>query len=167
MQFYYWDIYSEFVFCLFVLWYWWLVSTGLHAFMLLRQVLYHLSHVSSTTSQFLVSQWSPENGCGGSHILPVSTQNSSSLSSTNTEKHLRVSHNKESHKVKVLARIYFSMAGKGIERGGSKRKRNISCLHGLILESWGIHLIKAHGSGWLRWQLGLRGWDHPGHPNHR
>jgi hypothetical protein len=45
------------------------------------------------------------------------------LSSTNTEKHLRVSHNKESHKVKVLARIYFSMAGKGIERGGGPREK--------------------------------------------
>jgi hypothetical protein len=45
------------------------------------------------------------------------------LSSTNTEKHLRVSHNKESHKVKVLARIYFSMAGKSIERGGVQEKK--------------------------------------------
>jgi hypothetical protein len=50
-------------------------------------------------------------------VLPVSTQNFRSLRSINIEKHFKVSHNKESHKVKVLARIYFSIIGLSIDRG--------------------------------------------------
>jgi hypothetical protein len=46
---------------------------------------------------------------GGSHSFPVSMQNLRSLRSTNIEKHL--SHNKKYHKVKVLAKIYFSITG--------------------------------------------------------
>jgi hypothetical protein len=34
-----------------------------------------------------------------------------SLISTNIEKHFKVPHKKESHKVKVLVRIYFSVTG--------------------------------------------------------
>jgi hypothetical protein len=45
----------------------------------------------------------------GSHSFPVSVQNPRSLRSTNIEKHFKVSHNKESHKVKVLEGIYFSL----------------------------------------------------------
>jgi hypothetical protein len=43
--------------------------------------------------------------------LPDSTQNHRSLRATNIEKHFKVSHNEESHKVKVLAKIYFSITG--------------------------------------------------------
>jgi hypothetical protein len=49
-------------------------------------------------------------------------KNLRSLRSTNTEKHFKVSHNKESHKVKVLARIYFNITGGGEE----EERENIS-----------------------------------------
>jgi hypothetical protein len=64
-----------------------------------------------------------------SHSFPVSTQSLRSLRSTNIEKHFKVSHNKESHKVKVLARIYFSITGESIDKVGEGRGRekNISC----------------------------------------
>jgi hypothetical protein len=52
---------------------------------------------------------SPDNGQVGSHSFPVTTQSHRSLRSTNIEKHFKVFHNKEFHKVKVLARIYFSI----------------------------------------------------------
>jgi hypothetical protein len=50
-----------------------------------------------------------EDRWGGSYSFPVSMQNLRSSRSTNIEKNSEVSHNKESHKVKVLAKIYFSL----------------------------------------------------------
>jgi hypothetical protein len=49
-------------------------------------------------------------GKGGSNSFPVSRQNPRFLISR-CEKHFKVSHYKVSHKVKVLARIYFSITG--------------------------------------------------------
>jgi hypothetical protein len=42
------------------------------------------------------------------------------------EKNFKVPHNKESHKVEVLAKIYFSKTGKSMVVG-RERERNISC----------------------------------------
>jgi hypothetical protein len=47
---------------------------------------------------------SPEDGLGGYNNFPVSMQNHKALRSTNI---FKMSHNKQSHKVKVLARIYL------------------------------------------------------------
>jgi hypothetical protein len=54
--------------------------------------------------------WS-EDRWGSSHSFPVCMQNLRSLKATNIEKYFKLSHNKESHKVKVLARIYFGITG--------------------------------------------------------
>jgi hypothetical protein len=52
------------------------------------------------------------------------------LRSTNIEKHFKVSHNKESHKVKVPARIYFSIAGTTYSwREEKKREKHILFPH--------------------------------------
>jgi hypothetical protein len=52
---------------------------------------------------------SPEDGGGGTHSFPVSTQNLRSLRFINIEKHFKVLHNTESHKVKALVNIYFNI----------------------------------------------------------
>jgi hypothetical protein len=86
---------------------------------------------------------------------------------TNIEKHFKVYHNKESHKVKVLARIYFSETGPSIGKGWGEEKREKYFLlpmwemgaktqNGgpqLLVLLWrggGVHMVKDNGSGQLR-----------------
>jgi hypothetical protein len=89
-----------------------------------------------------------------------------------------VTHNKESHKVKVLARIYFRIMGLSI--GGGRRKIEKHFLFPtqeiggktqnggpqLLVLYWRageIHMVKTNGSGWLRW-MAERGHPPKSHP---
>jgi hypothetical protein len=62
------------------------------------------------SNEYPCYQWMDEGAPTASQFPPVSMQ-TKVLEIHKHEKHFEVSHNKESHMVEVLARIYFSIIG--------------------------------------------------------